>query len=180
MDQKILYLAAGEDTEGLQQCLQQMKENEIGALITTHALKGKDIGMLVRAIFKGSPCSKHEGAACRLFVYKHCMQLVESGDLQSDIATDMIGLLMLEAHHLPGATLAELASLYVDAIKGGSIMNGKSLDLFPTILTVLASQESLSYGGGQLCGEEYKKQVINTLCSSRQVAACLAIRKYYI
>lgn len=173
MDQKILYLAAGEDTEGLQQCLQQMKENEIGALITTHALKGKDIGMLVRAIFKGSPCSKHEGAACRLFVYKHCMQLVESGDLQSDIATDMIGLLMLEAHHLPGATLAELASLYVDAIKGGSIMNGKSLDLFPTILTVLASQESLSYGEGQLCGEEYKKQVINTLCSSRWDPKCV-------
>ncbi|XP_078283323.1 Fanconi anemia group I protein [Rhinoraja longicauda] len=173
MDQKILYLAAAEDTEGLQQCLQQMKEDEIGALITTHALKGKEIGMLVRAIFKGSPCSKHEGAGCRLFVYKHCMQLVESGDLQSDIATDMIGLLMLEAHHLPGATLAELASLYVDAIKGGSIMNGKSFDLFPTILTVLASQETLSYGEGQLCGEEYKKQLINTLCSSRWDPKCV-------
>ncbi|XP_051896253.1 Fanconi anemia group I protein isoform X2 [Pristis pectinata] len=173
MDQKILYLASAEDAEGLQQCLQHMKEQEIGALITGHALKGKEIGMLVRAIFKGSPCSKNEGVCRRLFVYKHCIQLVESGDLQSDISTDVIGLLMLEAHQLPGATLAELASLYVDAIKGGSIINGKSLDLFPTILTVLASQESLSYGGGQLCGEEYKKQLINTLCSSRWDPKCV-------
>uniref|UniRef100_UPI00398EAE1B Fanconi anemia group I protein isoform X2 n=1 Tax=Pristiophorus japonicus TaxID=55135 RepID=UPI00398EAE1B len=173
MDQKILGLATAEDLEGLQQCLQRMKEQEVGALITRHALKGKEIGMLVRAIFKGSPCSQNEGICLRLFVYKHCMQLVESGDLQSDIATDMIGLLMLEAHQLPGGTLAELASLYVDAIKGGSIINGKSLDLFPTLLTVLASQESLNYGGGQLSGEEYKKQLINTLCSSRWDSKCV-------
>ncbi|XP_067827501.1 Fanconi anemia group I protein [Heptranchias perlo] len=173
MDQKILDLATAEDLEGLQHCLQCMKEQEVGALVTRHALKGKEIGMLVRAIFKGSPCSQNEGVCLRLFVYKHCMQLVESGDLQSDIATDVIGLLMLEAHQLPGATLAELASLYVDAIKGGSIINGKSLDLFPTILTVLASQESLNYGGGQLNGEEYKKQLINTLCSSRWDPKCV-------
>ncbi|XP_072421259.1 Fanconi anemia group I protein isoform X2 [Chiloscyllium punctatum] len=173
MDQKILDLAAAEDCQGLLQLLQHMKEQEVGALITRYALKGKEIGMLMRAIFKGSPCVSNEGVCLRLFVYKHCMQLVESGDLQSDVATDMIGLLMLEAHQLPGATLAELASLYVDAIKGGSIINGKSLDLFPTILTVLASQESLNYGGGHLNGEEYKKQLINTLCSSRWDPKCV-------
>ncbi|GCC25641.1 hypothetical protein chiPu_0004052 [Chiloscyllium punctatum] len=173
MDQKILDLAAAEDCQGLLQFLQHMKEQEVGALITRYALKGKEIGMLMRAIFKGSPCVSNEGVCLRLFVYKHCMQLVESGDLQSDVATDMIGLLMLEAHQLPGAALAELASLYVDAIKGGSIINGKSLDLFPTILTVLASQESLNYGGGHLNGEEYKKQLINTLCSSRWDPKCV-------
>ncbi|XP_069767300.1 Fanconi anemia group I protein isoform X2 [Narcine bancroftii] len=173
MDQKILKMAAAEDAEGLQQCLHHMKEQEVCSLITSHALKGKEIGILVRAIFKGSPCSKNEGVCRRLFVYKHCMQLVESGDLQSDIATDLIGLLMLEAHQLPGSTLAELASLYVDAIKEGSIINGKSLDLFPPILTVLASQENLNYGGGQLCGEEYKKQLLNTLCSSRWDPKCV-------
>ncbi|XP_043533200.1 Fanconi anemia group I protein isoform X2 [Chiloscyllium plagiosum] len=173
MDQKILDLAAAEDCQGLLQLLQRMKEQEVGALITRYALKGKEIGMLMRAIFKGSPCVSNEGVCLRLFVYKHCMQLVESGDLQSDVATDMIGLLMLEAHQLPGAALAELASLYVDAIKGGSIINGKSLDLFPTILTVLASQESLNYGGGHLNGEEYKKQLINTLCSSRWDPKCV-------
>eukprot|EP00061_Rhincodon_typus_P018015 g46995.t1 len=178
MDQKILDLAAAEDGQGLLQLLQHMKEQEVGALITRYALKGKETGMLMRAIFKGSPCVSKEGVCLRLFVYKHCMQLVESGDLQSDVATDMIGLLMLEAHQLPGTALAELASLYVDAIKGGSIINGKSLDLFPTILTVLASQESLNYGGGHLNGEEYKKQLINTLCSSRQVATCLTNLKW--
>uniref|UniRef100_A0A4W3I286 FA complementation group I n=1 Tax=Callorhinchus milii TaxID=7868 RepID=A0A4W3I286_CALMI len=109
----------------------------------------------------------------RLLVYRHCVQLLESGDLQAEVAADVTGTLMLEAHRLPGGTLAELAGCYVDAIKGGGIANGKSLELFPTILTALASAQSLAYGKGQLSGEEYKKQLINTLCSSRWEPKCV-------
>lgn len=49
---------------------------------------------------------------------------------------------------LPGPALAALASLYVDAIKGGEMGSGKSLELFPTILTALAATETLAYGKG--------------------------------
>ncbi|KAI1235183.1 hypothetical protein IHE44_0002819 [Lamprotornis superbus] len=75
---------------------------------------------------------------------------------------------MLEARQLPGHALAELANLFVDVIKGGSLTNGKSLELFSTVLTALASsKENLAYGKGELNGEEFKKQLINTLCSSK-------------
>lgn len=54
-----------------------------------------------------------------------------------------------QAHQLPGHALAELASMFVDVIKGGSLSNGKSLELFSTVLTALASsKESLAYGKG--------------------------------
>ncbi|KAG7238146.1 hypothetical protein INR49_030209 [Caranx melampygus] len=72
-------------------------------------------------------------------------------------------------HTLSGPSLAQLASLFVDAIKMGKLGNGKSLELFPTVLTALAACEALSYGKGELSGEEYKKQLINSLCSSRDV-----------
>lgn len=103
-----------------------------------------------------------------------------------------------QARQLPGHALAELANLFVDVIKGGSLTNGKSLELFSTVLTALASsKENLAYGkgnpyqllcslsslplestpktfafSGELNGEEFKKQLINTLCSSKYV--CLA------
>lgn len=104
-----------------------------------------------------------------------------------------------QARQLPGHALAELANLFVDVIKGGSLTNGKSLELFSTVLTALASsKENLAYGKGNPCqlllcslsslplestpksfafsgelnGEEFKKQLINTLCSSKYV--CLA------
>lgn len=44
----------------------------------------------------GSPSAKPEGVACRVLLYKHCIPLCESGDLQPEVASDIIGLLMME------------------------------------------------------------------------------------
>ncbi|KAJ7311094.1 hypothetical protein JRQ81_006693 [Phrynocephalus forsythii] len=168
MDQKILDLAADAESERLMSCLQNLPEKELSDLLTKKALKGKETGALLRAIFKGSPCSHPSGVTRRLQVYKHCIQLVESGDLHLEVASEIIRLLMLEAHKLPGSALGDLAALFVEAVKGGSLLSGKSLELFPTVLTALATcKEALVYGTGELSGEELKKQLINTLCSSR-------------
>ncbi|KAH0620036.1 hypothetical protein JD844_014548 [Phrynosoma platyrhinos] len=168
MDQKILTLAAEEKPERLQSYLQSLKENELSDLVTKQALRGKEICVFLRGIFKGSPCSQQNGVVRRLSIYKHCIQLVESGDLHVETASEIIRLLMLETHKLPGPAMADLATLFVDAVKGGSLLSGKSLELFPTVLTALAtSKEALVYGSGELNGEELKKQLINTLCSSR-------------
>lgn len=44
----------------------------------------------------GSPHNSTEGSNRRLLVYQHCIPLCESGDLQTEVAADIIGLLMLE------------------------------------------------------------------------------------
>ncbi|KAG8440655.1 hypothetical protein GDO86_006412 [Hymenochirus boettgeri] len=146
MDKKILSLAAEEKSEGLQHCLQSLKETELSEIITKHAVKGRDCGALLRGIFKGSPCSNDVAVRRRLAIYRNCILLVESGDLQREVASEIVGLLMLEVHQLPGASLIELANLFVDAVKGGGLSNGKSLELFPTVLAALSSKESLAYG----------------------------------
>ncbi|NXN73316.1 FANCI protein, partial [Himantopus himantopus] len=168
MAQRILALAAEEGPERLQEALESLGEGELGDMVTRQALKGRETAALLRGIFKGSPCSQRSGVLRRLQVYKHCIPLVESGDLHLGKVSEIIGLLMLEARQLPGHALAELATLFVDVIKAGSLSNGKSLELFSTVLTALASsKESLAYGKGELNGEEFKKQLINTLCSSK-------------
>uniref|UniRef100_A0A670YG23 FA complementation group I n=1 Tax=Pseudonaja textilis TaxID=8673 RepID=A0A670YG23_PSETE len=134
---------------------------QLNDLITKHALRKKGIGAVLRGMFKGSPCSQQEGVSRRLNIYKHCIELVESGDLQVEIASEIIRLLMLEAHKLPGLTLADLAMLFIEAIKGGSLLSGKSLELFPTILTVLAtSKETLEYGTGKLFPLQWSPQYV--------------------
>ncbi|XP_069078793.1 Fanconi anemia group I protein isoform X1 [Pleurodeles waltl] len=173
MEQKILSLGAEENTAGLQSYLKSINERELGDVVTRHAVKGKETGALLRCILKGSPYSEDVGVRRRLHVYRHCIKLVESGDLQTEVASEIIGLLMLEAYHLPGASLVELANLFVEGIKGGSMPNGKSLELFPTILIALTSKESLAYGKGELTGPEFKKQLINSLCSSRWDPQCV-------
>uniref|UniRef100_A0A8C2UAT6 FA complementation group I n=1 Tax=Coturnix japonica TaxID=93934 RepID=A0A8C2UAT6_COTJA len=154
MAQRILQLAAQQNPDGLREALQGLSEAEVCG------------GGGADTALSCSPCSQQSGVLRRLQVYKHCVALVESGDLHVGKASEIIGLLMLEARQLPGHALAELATLFVEVIKGGSLSNGKSLELFSTVLTALSnSKESLAYGKGELNGEEFKKQLINTLCS---------------
>uniref|UniRef100_A0A671PQU6 Fanconi anemia group I protein-like n=1 Tax=Sinocyclocheilus anshuiensis TaxID=1608454 RepID=A0A671PQU6_9TELE len=170
---KIISLSESDGVDELQKHLTLLSDDQLTTMLTNSAVKGKDTGVLIKAIFKGSPVSVSHGANRRLLVYKHCIPLCESGDLQTEVTSDIIGLLMLETHSLPGHALAALASLYVDAIKLGEMNSGRSLELFPTILTALAATEALAYGKGELSGDEYKKQLINSLCSSRWDPQCV-------
>ncbi|ERE79846.1 Fanconi anemia group I protein isoform X1 [Cricetulus griseus] len=168
MDLKILSLATDKTTDKLQEFLQTLKTDDLTDLLQSRAVKGRAVGTFLRAIFKGSPCSEEDGALRRSKVYSCCIQLVESGDLQQEVASEIIGLLMLEVHHFPGPLLVELASEFVGAIREDSLVNGKSLELFPIILTALATKkEVLTCGKGDLNGEEYKRQLIDSLCSVR-------------
>uniref|UniRef100_A0A672P4A0 Fanconi anemia group I protein-like n=1 Tax=Sinocyclocheilus grahami TaxID=75366 RepID=A0A672P4A0_SINGR len=152
---KILSLSESDGVDELQKHLALLSDDQVSEHQTC----------VFVFVMLGSPVSVSHGANRRLLVYKHCIPLCESGDLQTEVASDIIGLLMLETHSLPGHALATLASLYVDAIKVGEMNSGRSLELFPTILTALAATEALAYGKGELSGDEYKKQLINSLCS---------------
>ncbi|XP_061629167.1 Fanconi anemia group I protein [Phyllopteryx taeniolatus] len=171
--ERILSLSDGDSSAELQKYLSSLTADKLTTLITSSALKGKTIGIIIKAIFKGSPPGCSEGSTRRLLLYQHCIPLCESGDLQNEVAADVIGLLMLETHTLVGPSLAKLAELFVEEIKAGKIGNGKSLELFPTVLTAMTACEMLSYGKGELSGEQYKKQLINSLCSSRWDSQCV-------
>ncbi|XP_038562542.1 Fanconi anemia group I protein isoform X1 [Micropterus salmoides] len=170
---KIVTLSDEDSPAELQKYLSSLTNDQLITVITNGALKGKKVGAMIKGIFKGSPPNSTEGSNRRLVVYQHCVPLCESGDLQAEVAADIIGLLMLETHTLPGPSLAQLASVFVEAIKVGKMGSGKSLELFPTVLTALSACEALSYGKGELSGEEYKKQLINSLCSSRWDPQCV-------
>uniref|UniRef100_A0A668APJ8 FA complementation group I n=1 Tax=Myripristis murdjan TaxID=586833 RepID=A0A668APJ8_9TELE len=164
--EKIVSLSDGDSTAELQEYLSSLTDDQV-----LYKLRNRRRRSCILKVWylSGSPPSAPEGCSRRLLLYQHCIPLCESGDLQADVAADIIGLLMLETHNLPGPSLAQLASLFVEAIKGGMMGSGKSLELFPTVLTALAACEAVSYGKGELSGEEYKKQLINSLCSSRDV-----------
>uniref|UniRef100_A0A8C6HGK9 Fanconi anemia, complementation group I n=1 Tax=Mus spicilegus TaxID=10103 RepID=A0A8C6HGK9_MUSSI len=168
MDLKILSLATDKTTDKLQEFLHTLKDDDLASLLQNQAVKGRAVGTLLRAVLKGSPCSEEDGALRRYKIYSCCIQLVESGDLQQDVASEIIGLLMLEVHHFPGPLLVDLASDFVGAVREDRLVNGKSLELLPIILTALATKkEVLACGKGDLNGEEYKRQLIDTLCSVR-------------
>lgn len=170
---KIVSLSEKDSIPELQKYLSSIMDDHLVTVITNSALKGKMVGTMIKSILKGSPTTSNEGSKRRLLLYQHCITLCESGDLQAEVAADIIGLLMLETHLLSGPSLAQLANHFVDAIKEGKVGNGKSLELFPTVLTALAGCEVVAFGKGELSGEGYKKQLINSLCSGRWDPKCV-------
>jgi hypothetical protein len=57
--------------------------------------------------------------------------------------------LNFQVHHFPGPLLVDLASDFVGAVREDRLVNGKSLELLPIILTALATKkEVLACGKG--------------------------------
>ncbi|RMX44061.1 hypothetical protein pdam_00015042, partial [Pocillopora damicornis] len=129
----------------------------------------------LQAVFKGSPCDTKIGLERRTFVFKHAIQILSEGDLSNKMATEIVGFLLMELDAFPGKILAELADLFINAIKTGSFSNGKTLELFPKVLSAVAAKDVIPMPGdcgGEMAGQEYKRHLLNTLCSSRWDPQC--------
>ncbi|XP_053406526.1 Fanconi anemia group I protein-like [Mercenaria mercenaria] len=168
MDKKIISFAEENKVEELTECLKAVSNYELCKMIERKVLKGRnDTFTLVRAILLGSPPDSTVCVERRSHVYKQCIDALQKNDMNNKMASELVGLLMLEADTLPGPTLAELASIYVDGIKSDSTQSGKALELLPKILSAIASQENIVYAGNHMKGSEYKGHVLNSLCSCK-------------
>ncbi|XP_052773916.1 Fanconi anemia group I protein-like [Mya arenaria] len=168
MDKKITSLAEENKLEELRACLQNASNDELCQMIERKVLKGRnDTFTLVRAVLLGSPIESPGSVDRRCAVYRQCISALQKNELNNKMASELIGLLMLEADSLPGQTLAELAGIYIDCIKSDTPPTSKCLELLPKILSALGSQDRVVYAGNQMKGTEYKGHVLNSICSCR-------------
>lgn len=168
MDKKIISLAEENKVTELVELLSTVENEEICQMIERKVLKGRnDTFTLVRAVLLGSPAESSGHNERRFMVYKQCITALQKNDMNNKMASELVGLLMLEADAFSGKYLAELASLFVDGIKSGNTHSGKALELFPKVLSAIAVQETISYGGNQMKGADYKGHVLNSLCSCK-------------
>ncbi|XP_020616716.1 Fanconi anemia group I protein-like [Orbicella faveolata] len=176
MDEKIIRLCEENNVPSLVQALSTLKNQKVVDLLEARAVEGRGEPLpYLQAVFKGSPCDTKVGLDRRTFVFKHGIQILNDGDLSNKVASEVVGFLLMELDAFPGRTLAELADLFLNAIKSGSLSNGKSLELFPKILSAVAAKEFIPMvgdGGGEMAGQEYKRHLLNTLCSSRWDPQC--------
>ncbi|KAJ7376921.1 hypothetical protein OS493_031515 [Desmophyllum pertusum] len=148
MDEKIIRLCEENNVPSLVQALSTLKNQKVVDLLEARAIEGRgDPVPYLQAIFKGSPCDTKVGLDRRIFVFKHAIQILNEGDLSNKIATEVVGFLLMELDAFPGRTLAELADVFINAIKNGSLSNGKSLELFPKVLSAVAAKDFIPMAG---------------------------------
>ncbi|KAK2549510.1 Fanconi anemia group I protein [Acropora cervicornis] len=116
MDEKIIRLSEENNNASLTQALSSLKNQKVIDLLDARAVEGRGNPVpYLQAIFKER----------RTVVFKRAIEILNDGDLSSKIATDIVGFLMMELEAFPGKTLSELADMFVNAIKSGSLRNSK-------------------------------------------------------
>lgn len=80
--------------------------------------------------------------------------------------TEIIQRLGKELSKFRSKHLVLLVNFCLDTIQSFEISNGFSWkELLPELLNVLASRDKVEYNETEINGTEYKKQIINTICS---------------
>ncbi|CAC5388853.1 FANCI [Mytilus coruscus] len=168
MDKKLVNTANEGDAQKVAELLQTISEDELVHLIQGRALRGKgDPVDLVRAVLLGSSDGSSKSNKIRIQVYKLCVQLLEKNEMQNKLASDLVGLLMLQADSLTGPALVEIANQFSDLVKNGQIQSGRGLELLPKIMSSIAAEETVVYGDGSMKGTEYKSHIQNSLCACK-------------
>ncbi|VDI13191.1 fanconi anemia group I protein [Mytilus galloprovincialis] len=168
MDKKLVNTANEGDAQKVAELLQSISEDELVHLIQGRALRGKgDPVELVRTVLLGSSDGSSKSNKIRIQVYKLCVQLLEKNEMQNKLASDLVGLLMLQADSLTGPALVEIANVFSDLVKNGQIQSGRGLELLPKIMSSIAAEETVVYGDGSMKGTEYKSHIQNSLCACK-------------
>lgn len=147
--------------------LSSIKDEEIIDVIQKRLCKEKgDAVTALRTVLQAAASASEKRKICTA-LYKRCIEILEKNELSSKLASNLTGMLLLETDLLQNSAIAEICSLFIDMVKSGSIQCGKGLALLPKILSVIALEETVSYGESSLNGEKYKSHVINSLCSCK-------------
>ncbi|KAL5471599.1 hypothetical protein EMCRGX_G029727 [Ephydatia muelleri] len=133
--------------------------------------KAGELPAVLRQLFDGCPLEKKE------MIFKTaitvCVNILNSDQLQTSVAKEIVGKILLEIGRLDGTSVVTLAELLIDGIKTGAVSNGHSLELFPKMLSIITSQRLIKGSMGEMSGVEYKAHLLNDLCRNKWDPGCV-------
>ncbi|XP_076330495.1 Fanconi anemia complementation group I isoform X3 [Tachypleus tridentatus] len=168
MEKQLLQLAEQRDLQGLVERAQKVELTQVFKLLREEFCKGRPTGVVVvRALFQGFASSDDGSCKKRFETYKFVLNILQKTELQQHLASELVGLLLLETDFLHVSCLTELADSFVDSIKNGENLNGRWFELVPKVLATIASREVICFEGNEMSGAQYKSDIVHSLCSNK-------------
>ncbi|RDD38597.1 Fanconi anemia group I protein [Trichoplax sp. H2] len=127
---------------------------------------------LMQVILKALITDKNEGFQKHDFVVKHCVSLINEGQMPQKVLAGMVSYLLVQINSASCSLLLDLCNIFLEAIESGICRNEKSLELFAKVLSAISLKESV-FHKKDICtpmsGPQYKAYILNKLCSSRGI-----------
>ncbi|GAB1597248.1 Hypothetical predicted protein [Argonauta hians] len=169
MDGKIIILAEKRETDELQNVLKEINKTQVKVFLEDRIVKEtKEPVALIRALLYGYSLNEHEITNKWLDVYFNCIECLQEKDQHSRISANVINFLIRQVIKLPDFALVSLLNHFVEILKSGSLQNSNILELFPKLLSVIASRKKAPINDTSwVKGSDFKSEILNKVCSNR-------------
>ncbi|XP_068220646.1 Fanconi anemia group I protein [Palaemon carinicauda] len=109
-------------------------------------------------------CGTRESTSLRLKIYEHALKHTrnEMGDNRG--TGEIVGVLMLHIDAFPPDAVLTLTDQFVDFIQKGENLQGRWVSVLPKLIMTLSQKEKLTVNGKEMSGEDYRYQMVKTLC----------------
>lgn len=190
MDQKIVNLikrGKKGDFKELQQCVELFETEEVGPLVSKTILK--DEFPQVLGFFLDGLTQTGQSQQLRYKITDQLLHEFEKHDIPLAKANNITSRLKLEVSNFSANNLVKLCDLCMKIIceqqdNGRNSSDNQSVrshmcwkELLPTMLSLLIEKKKVIQNGTTMTGEEYKSQLVKTLCQAAwkpQIATSLA------
>nr|XP_039263541.1 Fanconi anemia group I protein-like isoform X2 [Styela clava] len=173
MDEQLLKLFDTDNFEELSQKLREITIEQLKEFVDDHILRHKngseESTKILRAIFKGCNSEKNHLSLHTIAVFTHCLKFLSSPDVSQNTGTDILGIILFEIDKLTTGGLVDASKMIIEMIRNGNTGHGRAIQVLPKLLTCIEQKNEVYIGAdqGSMSGSEYKKHLINNLCSGK-------------
>ena len=116
------------------------------------------------------PASQAQSGRSKVFEF--AIHALETEGVSKEEGKQMVAILLREADFLSVLAAARLGHQIMDNLKKGKVVKGRSLELFPKLLSTVGAGEVDHYGdGAQLDGDRKRRELIDCLCAVKYVSS---------
>ena len=114
--------------------------------------------------------SASQNQSGRSKVFEFAIHALETEGVSKEEGKQIVAILLREAEYLSVTAAAHLGDQIIDNLRNGKVTKGRSLELFPKLLSVVGSGEAIRcQEESQLDGDKKRRELIDCLCGVKYV-----------
>lgn len=149
----------------IRKCITNKNLKPVHQFLLNNAAKGgSDLSAIAKKVIEELPDSDF-GREQHKEMFDIVLSILKKFDLSPEVSSSLIGVLNSEVNNLSISTRAAVVYDLLDSLKEGTPLDRRWLEVLPDLLTSISQSDTVSARGDRLSGGQFKKLVVDNLCS---------------
>ncbi|XP_037282780.2 Fanconi anemia complementation group I isoform X2 [Rhipicephalus microplus] len=149
----------------IRKCITSKNLKPVHQFLLNNAAKGgSDVSAIAKKVIEELPDNDF-GREQHKEMFDIILSILKKFDLSPEISSSLIGVLNSEVNNLSVSTRAAVVYDLLDGLKEGIPLDRRWLEVLPDLLTSISQSDTVSARGDKLSGGQFKKLVVENLCS---------------